>query len=194
MTFLVKLWDIFWWKKFSIVLLFSCDSCFGHECSANFRSLFAHFWWFFVKIAQYHKIFAETCDFFHFEYISGANVWPGGGGATFNFQPILADFSEYTLSVASYHVAEAINGYFENWNLMFIHKPIDIPNLVKELKAKVGFLWGGGGAKSSLPAQPELRISPRKIGLMETRLWRMFKSFKWRLERINISQPAGIVK
>ena len=41
--------------------------------------------------------------------ISGAKFWPG---ATFNFRPILADFHEYTLNMASYHVTEAINGYF----------------------------------------------------------------------------------
>ena len=32
-----------------------------------------------------------------------------GGGATFN---ISADFHEYTLNMMSYHVTEAINGYF----------------------------------------------------------------------------------
>ena len=36
-------------KGFSVVLLFSGDSPFVDECSANFRSLFAHFLWFFVK-------------------------------------------------------------------------------------------------------------------------------------------------
>ena len=34
------------------------------------------------------------------------------GGTTFNFRLILDDFHEYTLSMASYHVTEAINGYF----------------------------------------------------------------------------------
>ena len=36
------------------------------------------------------------------------------GGATFNFRTILADFHEYTLNMTSYHMTEAINGYF--WN------------------------------------------------------------------------------
>ena len=35
-----------------------------------------------------------------------------GGGATFNFRPILADFHMYTLNMTSYHVTEAIYGYF----------------------------------------------------------------------------------
>ena len=33
-------------------------------------------------------------------------------GATFNFRPILADFREYTLNMTTYHVTDAINGYF----------------------------------------------------------------------------------
>ena len=33
-------------------------------------------------------------------------------GATFNFRPIWANFHEYTLNMMSYHVIEAINGYF----------------------------------------------------------------------------------
>ena len=39
-------------NKFSIVLLFSRGSPFVHECSANFRSLFAHFLWFLIKTTR----------------------------------------------------------------------------------------------------------------------------------------------
>ena len=41
--------------------------------------------------------------------LSGSKFCPG---ATFNFRPILADFHEYTLNIASYHAIEAINDYF----------------------------------------------------------------------------------
>ena len=50
--------------------------------------------------------------FYHFEYffyLSGSKFCPG---ATFNFRTILADFHEHTLNMTSYHVTEAINGYF----------------------------------------------------------------------------------
>ena len=53
-------------KEFSIVLLFSRGSPFVHECSANFRSLFAHFLWFFVKTTRHCKVFAQNCDFLSF--------------------------------------------------------------------------------------------------------------------------------
>ena len=36
---------------------------------------------------------------------------PNGGQLSI-FEQILADFHEYTLNMASYHVIEAINGYF----------------------------------------------------------------------------------
>ena len=38
-------------------------------------------------------------------YLSGSKFYPGGG-ATFNFRTILADFHEYTLNMTSYHVTE----------------------------------------------------------------------------------------
>ena len=38
-------------------------------------------------------------------------ILSGGGGATCNFPSILADFHEYILNM-TYHVTEAINGYF----------------------------------------------------------------------------------
>ena len=96
--------------------MFLCDSSFVHEWSANFRSLFAHFLWFFVKTTRHHKIFAENCDIFVI-LNTASHFWckiptEGQGGATFNFRPILADFHEYILNMASYHVTEAINGYF----------------------------------------------------------------------------------
>ena len=54
-------------KGFSVVLLFSRDRSFVHECSANFRSLFCPFFTdLFVKTARNRKIFAENCDFLSF--------------------------------------------------------------------------------------------------------------------------------
>ena len=52
--------------------------------------------------------------FYHFGYFSTFLVqhFVGGGGATFNFRTILADFHEHTLNTTSYHVTESINGYF----------------------------------------------------------------------------------
>ena len=54
----------------------------------------------------------KTVIFYHFGYFSTFLVQNFVQGATFNFQPILADFHEYTLNMTSYHVTEAINGYF----------------------------------------------------------------------------------
>ena len=50
--------------------------------------------------------------FYHFGYFSTFLVQNFVRGATFNFRTILDDFHEYTLNMASYHVTEAINGYF----------------------------------------------------------------------------------
>ena len=50
--------------------------------------------------------------FYHFGYFSTFLVQNFVLMATFNFRPILADFHEYTLDMTSYHVTEAINGYF----------------------------------------------------------------------------------
>ena len=97
-------------ERKSIVLLFSYDSPFAHECSASFRSLFAYFY----SLRQNRQIsqnFAEYYDFCHFEYfltfLFAKLFWPGG---TSNFQLILVDFHEYTLNTESYHVTEAVNG------------------------------------------------------------------------------------
>ena len=39
-----------------------------------------------------------------------------------------------------------------------------MPNLVRDLKVKVGFQWGGGGgSKKPLPAQLELTNTPLEI-------------------------------
>ena len=62
-TFSEIIWDIFCWKKFSIVLLFSCVSPFVHQSSVNFRSLFAHFLLSFIKTTRNRKFFAQNCDF-----------------------------------------------------------------------------------------------------------------------------------
>ena len=98
-------------KKNSIVLLFSLGSPFVHECSANFRSLVAHFLWFLIKTTRNRKFFAQ--NFYHSGYFStflAQNFVRGG--ANFNFRTILTDFHEYTLNIMSYHVNGAINGYF----------------------------------------------------------------------------------
>ena len=86
-------------------------SPFVHECSANFRSLFSPFLLVFRQNCQKSQIFAKNCDFLSFKYFFSAKFCPGGG-ATFNFWPIRTDFQEYTSNMTSYHVAEAINGYF----------------------------------------------------------------------------------
>ena len=71
---------------------------------------------FLIKTARDRKFFAQNCDFLSFWtviYLSGLKFCPrDGGGATFNFRIILADFHKYTLNMTSYHVTEAINGYF----------------------------------------------------------------------------------
>ena len=99
-------------KKFSIVLLFSRGSPFVHECSANFRSLFAHFYGFSSKLPGIANFSLKIVIFYHFGYFSTFLVQNFVQGATFNFRPILADFHEYTLNMMSYHVTEAINGNF----------------------------------------------------------------------------------
>ena len=72
------------------------------------------FYAFLSKLPEIANFLAQNCDFCHFEYFSTFLVQNpvGGGGVTFNFWPILADFHEYTLNMTSYHVTEAINGYF----------------------------------------------------------------------------------
>ena len=62
-----------------------------------------------MKTARYHKISSENCDFF---VIVNTFLHFWCKKATFKFRPILADFHEYTLNMASYHVTEAIDGYF----------------------------------------------------------------------------------
>ena len=96
-------------KEFSIISLFSHGGPFVHECSAKFRSLFARFSWFFVKTTRNREVFAQNCDFCLFEYFSTFLVQKFCPGGNFQFS---ADFHEYTLSMTSYHVTEAINGYF----------------------------------------------------------------------------------
>ena len=90
---------VFMWKPFV------------HECSANFRSLFAHSLMFFLsqlpEIAKFSLkivifVILNTCLHFFLK------ILVGGGG---NFH-ISADFHEYTFKMTPYHVTEAINGYF----------------------------------------------------------------------------------
>ena len=56
--------------------------------------------------------FSLKIDFCYFEYFSTFLVQNSVWVATFNFRPILADFHECTSNMTSYHVIEAINGYF----------------------------------------------------------------------------------
>ena len=70
------------------------------------------FYGFSSKLPDITKIDAENCDFFcHCEYFYTFLVQNSDREATFDFRPILADFHEYTLNMASYHGTEAINGY-----------------------------------------------------------------------------------
>ena len=56
-------------KEFSIVLLFSRDSLFVHECLANFRSHFSLFsWFFFVKLPEVAKFSLKIVIFCHSEH------------------------------------------------------------------------------------------------------------------------------
>ena len=55
---------------FLIVLLFSRDSPFVHECSANFRSLFAHFCGFSSKPPEIALFSLKIVIFCHFEHFS----------------------------------------------------------------------------------------------------------------------------
>ena len=65
------------------------------------------------KLPDITKFSLKIVIFCHFEYFYTFLVQNSErGGATFKFWPILADFHKYTLNMASYHVTEAINGYF----------------------------------------------------------------------------------
>ena len=102
-------------KKNSIVLLFSRGSPFVNDCSANLGHFLPIFYGFSSEPPEIAKFLLKILIFCHFEYFSTLlvqNFVGGGGGATFNFRPILADFHEYTLNMTPYHVNEAINGYF----------------------------------------------------------------------------------
>ena len=58
---------------------------------------------------------------------------------TFNFWPILDNFHENTLNMTSYHMIELINSYFRTEIKKSIHEPMQVANMVKELKVEVGF-------------------------------------------------------
>ena len=85
-------------KEFSIILLFSYGSPYGHECSANFRSFFVHFDGFSSKLPEIANFSLKIVIFCHFEYFSTFLVQTSVREATFYFWPILADFHEYTLN------------------------------------------------------------------------------------------------
>ena len=88
-------------KCFSVVLLLSHDSPFVHECLAHFWSLFL------FQTARNHK-FSLKIVFFFVIFNPFVSFWSkilsGGGGGTFNFCPILANFHKYTSKMKSYHV------------------------------------------------------------------------------------------
>ena len=76
----------------------------------HFLPIFYGFWSKLQVIAKFSlKIMIFFC---HFEYFFTVLVQNSVLGATLNFQPILADVHEYTSNMTSYHVTEAINGYF----------------------------------------------------------------------------------
>ena len=64
------------------------------------------------KLPQIVMFLLKIVTFCHFEYFSTFLVQNSVQQATFHFWPILVDFHEYTLNMTSYHVTEAINGYF----------------------------------------------------------------------------------
>ena len=64
------------------------------------------------KLPEIANFSLKIMIFFHFGYFFTFLVQNFVRGATFNFRPILANFHEYTLNMTSYHVTEAINGYF----------------------------------------------------------------------------------
>ena len=67
------------------------------------------FYGFLSKLSEIVKFSLKIMIFCNFEYFCSYlmqnSVW-GGGGATFNFQPILSDIHEYTLKMTSYHVTD----------------------------------------------------------------------------------------
>ena len=83
-------------EKFSIVLLFSFDSPFVHECSVNFWSLLPIFYGFSSKLPDITKFSQKIATFCHFEYFFTFLVQNCDRGATLNFRPILADFGMST--------------------------------------------------------------------------------------------------
>ena len=101
-------------KKISIVLLFHVAALLfmsARPILGHFLPILDGFSSELPGIANFsHKIMI----FYHFGYLSTFLVQNFVQGATFNFRPILADFHEYTLNMTSYHVTEAINGYFYN--------------------------------------------------------------------------------
>ena len=80
------------------------------------RSILGHFLLIFdcfsSKLPGIANFSLKIVIFYHFGYFSTFLVQNFVRGATFNFRTILADFHEYALNMTSYHVTEAINGYF----------------------------------------------------------------------------------
>ena len=142
----------------------------------NTRPILGHFLFIFYsfssKLPEIAK-FRQNCDFWSSGYISTFMV-QNSVRVTFNFRSILADFYDYALNMTSYHVTEANNDFFSNWNLKFIHKPIHVPNLVKEFIVEAGFLQG---AKSPPPGQLKPKITPPKTGLIP-HFWPILANFK----------------
>ena len=79
---------------------------FVHECSANFRSLFAHFLSKLPETAYVPLKIVIFLSFLILLYLSGSKFCPR---SSFQF---LANFHEYTLIMISYQATEAFNGYF----------------------------------------------------------------------------------
>ena len=99
-------------KKISIVLLFHVAAFLFMSARPILGHSLPIFDGFSSELPGIANFLLKIMIFYHFGYLSTFLVQNFVRRATFNFQPILADFHEYTLNMTSYHVTEAINSYF----------------------------------------------------------------------------------
>ena len=100
-----KNFQLFYCFHVAALLFMSVRPIFGH-----FLPIFDGFSSKLPGIANFSLKIVIFLSFWILLYLSGSNFVRG---TTFNFRTILADFhAEYTLNMTSYHVTEAINGYF----------------------------------------------------------------------------------
>ena len=101
-------------KDFQLFYCFHVTALLFTSAGPILGHFLVHFDGFSPKLPEIAKFSLKIVIFCHFEYFFTflvQNPLPGGR-ATLNFWPILADFQQYTLNMTSYHVSEAINGYF----------------------------------------------------------------------------------